>query len=264
MHKRLLRWIGILSFAGASYAQTAGTVTLNADRSSAQGSHVPVLTWSTSPVATTCAASGGWSGTKAASGTQTLPVISATTTFTLTCTWGSGSATVNWTAPTTNTNGSVLNNLARFNVVYGNSSTALTRSLLVTNPASRSVTLSGLASGTWYFAVRAVNSNGAESANSNVESKVVLGAAAARTVSIAITAATPTSGYVTVSRNVWDVYRKSNGVLARKGVVGSIALGKPCSTSYRVGAHHYLVSRADVTLTATPASTNLVVYCERR
>ena len=58
--------------AGAAQAQTAGTVTLRANPTSATGSIVPVLTWSTNPVATSCTASGGWSGTKAASGTQTL------------------------------------------------------------------------------------------------------------------------------------------------------------------------------------------------
>ena len=43
-----------------------------------------------------------------------------------------------------------------------------------------------------------------------------------------------------------------------------IALGKPCSTTFKVGTYHYLVNRADVTFTMTPRSTNLVTKCERR
>jgi hypothetical protein len=78
--------------AGTAEAQTAGVVTLQANQTSAVGSLVPVLTWSTNPVAQSCAASGGWSGTKAASGTQTLASISASANYTLTCTWPTGSA----------------------------------------------------------------------------------------------------------------------------------------------------------------------------
>ena len=249
--------------AGAAQAQTAGVVTLTANKTSSTGSFAPVLTWSTNPVATSCTASGGWSGTKAASGTQTLATISASTNYTLTCTWGSGSANVSWTAPTTNSNGSTLTNLASFKVYYGTSSTSLTSSKAVDDVTSRSTTISSLAPGTWYFAVRAVNTAGVESSNSNVATKAVTGASAAKTVNITVTAPPPTSGYVTTSTNVWDVRQRSDGVWVRIGVVGQIALGRPCSTSFKVGAYHYLVSRSYVTLTKTPASTNLVVKCAR-
>lgn len=250
--------------AGAANAQTAGVVTLNANSTSATGSLTPVLTWSTNPVAQSCTASGGWSGTKAASGTQTLATITASANYTLTCTWGSGSANVTWTAPTTNVDGSALTNLAKFKIYYGNSSTALNSSVTVDDITQRSATVSSLSPGTWYFAVRAVNTAGTESGNSNVASKAVTGAQAAKTVSITINAAPPppTSNLVTISVNVWDVRKRTDGVWARIGVVGKIALGKPCSTSFKVGAHHYLVNRSDVTLTKTPASTQLVVYCE--
>ena len=262
--KKLLPFALLLFAAGAVHAQTAGVVTLNANKTSATGSLVPVLTWSTNPTAKSCTASGGWSGTKAANGTQTLASISASTNYTLTCTWGAGTANVSWTAPTTNTNGSVLTNLARFKVVYGTSSTALTSSSIVDDVTRRSTSISSLSPGTWYFAVRAVNTTGTESANSSVTSKVVSGASAARSVAITITAPPSTSGYVTANTTVWDVRRRSDGTWARIGIVGRIALGRPCSTSFKVGPYHYLVSRSYVTLTKTPASTNLVTYCEKK
>lgn len=64
----------------------AVVVTLTASPSSSCGSSVNVLlTWSTSG-ASTCTASGGWSGTKATSGTETISNVTQTTSFTLTCT----------------------------------------------------------------------------------------------------------------------------------------------------------------------------------
>jgi len=248
--------------SGAAQAQTAGVVTLQANKTSGSAGLVPVLTWSTNPVARSCTASGGWSGTKAASGSQTLSAINASTNYTLTCSWGTGSSNVTWTAPTTNTDGSALTNLARFKVYYGTSSTSLTSSATVDDVTKRSATISSLSPGTWYFAVRAINTSGAESANSNVASKTVAGATAAKMVGILISPPT-TTGYVTISTNVWDVRRRSDGTYARIGVVGQIALGRPCSTSFKVGPNHYLVSRTYVTLTKTPASTNLVTYCQK-
>lgn len=257
MFKRFLGCACALSFAGASYAQSAGVVTFNVNKTSSSSSFAPVLTWSTNPVATSCQASGGWSGTKSAAGTQTLASISASTNYTLTCTWGTGSATVNWTPPTTNADGTALTNLARYKVVYGTTASSLTQSAVVDDPTRRSTTISSLAPGSWFFAVRAVNTSGAESANSNVYSKNVTGAKAAKTVNVTITS----SGLRTISTNVWDYRVKANGIRARIGVVGQIALGKACDSSFKVAQSHYRVNRADVRLTKTPQSTELVTYC---
>lgn len=192
MRAKIFVPFALLMFAaGAVHAQTAGVVTLNANQTSATGSLVPVLTWSTNPTAQSCTASGGWSGTKAANGTATLSSISASTNYTLTCSWSSGSANVTWTAPTTNTNGSTITNLAKFKVLYGTSSSSLSNSATVDDVTRRSATISSLTPGTWYFAVRAVNTSGTESANSNVTTKAVTGASAARSVAITITPTTP-------------------------------------------------------------------------
>jgi len=181
----------MLLAASAVQAQTAGVVSLRANSTSATGSMVPVLTWSTNPTASICRASGGWSGDKAASGTQTLSSINASTNYTLTCTWNAGAATVSWVPPTTNTDGTALTNLASFRVYYGTSTTSFTQTSLVNDITSRETTIGGLTPGTWYFKVRAVNSGSIESGDSNVASKAVTGASSAGTVGITITGSPP-------------------------------------------------------------------------
>lgn len=84
-----------------------------------------------------------------------------------------GSATLSWTPPTRNTDGSELTNLAGYRVSYGTSATALTSTIQIANPGVSSYTVSNLAPGTYYFAVRAYTSSGTESNNSNVGSKVI-------------------------------------------------------------------------------------------
>lgn len=86
---------------------------------------------------------------------------------------GAGSATLSWTPPTQNTDGSTITNLAGFRIQYGTSPSALTQMINVGNPSVASYVVSGLGSGTWYFAVRAYNTSGAESADSNISSKTI-------------------------------------------------------------------------------------------
>jgi hypothetical protein len=84
-----------------------------------------------------------------------------------------GSATLSWTPPTENTDGTNLSNLAGFRIQYGTSATALTQTVQISNPGVVTYVVTGLNSGNWYFAIRAYNSGGAESANSNVVSKTI-------------------------------------------------------------------------------------------
>ena len=97
-HSYTLSWSG----AGGSVSQTATvavgslpvpTVTLSANPAQVAQSGTSVLTWS-SQNATSCTASGGWSGAKNLSGTEQTAALAQTTTFSLACTGlgGTGNA----------------------------------------------------------------------------------------------------------------------------------------------------------------------------
>jgi len=262
----------LLLLGSIAQAQTAGTITFNANQTSATGSLTPVLTWSTSPVASSCTASGAWSGTKFASGSETLAAITSSKSYTLTCTWGNGSATLNWTAPTKNTDGTTLTDLAGFKVLYGTSSTALNNVTSINDAKATTTTIAALGQGTWYFTMRAVNTKGAESDNGAIQQKVITGASAAKTVNITITAPTPPptnppptgTTLKTTSTRVYDViWDDVNSVRIRGRQVGTIAIGKACDANYHVGTNYYGVNKADAKITVTPRSNRVIVSCAK-
>lgn len=85
----------------------------------------------------------------------------------------SGSAVLAWTAPTTNTDGTALTNLAGFTISYGTSPSAMTQTIDVPNSTATGYTVVGLTTGTWYFTVTAYTSGGTQSAPSDVASKTI-------------------------------------------------------------------------------------------
>lgn len=82
-----------------------------------------------------------------------------------------GAATVQWTPPTRNTDGSTLANLSGYRIYYGTNSGALNQTIRITNASVSTYVVDNLSPATWYFAVKAVNSAGAESSLSNITSK---------------------------------------------------------------------------------------------
>ena len=82
-----------------------------------------------------------------------------------------GRATLSWTPPTENTDGSTLSNLAGYRIRYGTSAGSLTNTIVVENASVTTYVVEDLAPATWYFAVTAVTSSGAESNHSNVANK---------------------------------------------------------------------------------------------
>ncbi len=84
-------WSGAVGVALFIFAETTTpTVTLTTNPTSITQGQSSTLTWS-STNATSCTASGGWTGTKTTSGTQAVSPT-ANTTYTITCTGAGGSA----------------------------------------------------------------------------------------------------------------------------------------------------------------------------
>jgi hypothetical protein len=100
--------------------------------------------------------------------TTSLPSFSLAVTQVAT-----GNATLTWTAPTRNTDGSTLSNLSGFRIAYGTSATALNRTVEVRNPSVSTYVVENLSPGAWYFSVKSFTSSGSESAASNPVSVTV-------------------------------------------------------------------------------------------
>lgn len=160
--------------AAAAHAQTSPVLTFTLETTTNNGQSVtPRLTWSTTPAATSCAASGAtdWTGSKAASGTVALAAVTASKTYGIACNWpGISKVALAWVAPTTNTDGSPLTDLSGYRIQYGTSASDLATSVYQQTLAT-TWTSPDLTPGTWHFAVRAFNTMGLESALSNVASK---------------------------------------------------------------------------------------------
>jgi hypothetical protein len=94
--------------------------------------------------------------------------------FTITVTEsGSGTALLSWVPPAANTDGTPLVDLAGYQILYGSSANELTRTISITNPSLSSYMVENLTTGTWYFAVVAVNAIGGMSSPSGVASKTI-------------------------------------------------------------------------------------------
>lgn len=86
---------------------------------------------------------------------------------------GTGTATLSWTPPTQNSDGTTLTNLAGFQVRYGRSASNLDQTVSLDNPSINRYVVENLSTGTWYFAVVAVNAAGAASPLSNTSNKTI-------------------------------------------------------------------------------------------
>ncbi|MGH9523928.1 MAG: fibronectin type III domain-containing protein [Terriglobales bacterium] len=84
-----------------------------------------------------------------------------------------GAVTLSWAAPTENTDGSALTNLAGFDIYYGPTASAMTQKISISTVGMLTYVITDLSAGTWFFEVLAVNSAGAESNPSGVVSATI-------------------------------------------------------------------------------------------
>jgi hypothetical protein len=86
---------------------------------------------------------------------------------------GAGVASLQWETPASKVDGSPLDDLAGYRILYGRSSEDLDRSVLIDDPVVTSFEFTTLASGIWYFAVVAVNASGLEGPPTTVATKSI-------------------------------------------------------------------------------------------
>ena len=153
------------------------TVSLSAsDLSIPEGGSV-TLSW-TSAGADSCSASGGWSGQLDTSGSQVVGPVAAGTTFSLNCSGQGGTSLemisvavvgpveLSWVPPEQNVDGSELVDLAGYRVYYGESSRDYSDVVELSDTTATSHSLD-LATGSYYFAMTAFDTEGHESSYSN-------------------------------------------------------------------------------------------------
>jgi len=161
---------------------SGGWVQLNASPRHVTSGGNSTLSWNASG-ATGCAAGGGWSGSRAASGSYTAGPIVASTTYRLSCEGpngtGIGMVTVEvvdkilrWQAPTQNVDGSALTDLSGYVIYWGTSSRRYTDSHAINSPTTTQWEVT-VPAGSYYFAMTALDSENNESGYSNELLKVI-------------------------------------------------------------------------------------------
>lgn len=86
---------------------------------------------------------------------------------------GVGVATLTWTVPTKNTDGTPIDDLAGYHILYGRSADDLRYSVRVNDATTTRYVIDKLGAGTWYFTIIAVNAEGRSSEKSNIASKTM-------------------------------------------------------------------------------------------
>ena len=135
----------LLSACGGS-TQSAGSAT---DASSVAAVTPPA---SASTGSTTGTGSSSNSSSGATSGSSSSGAVTSPTNVTL-----------SWSAPTENTNGSALTNLAGYIIYYGTSASAMTQTIDINTVGMLTYVVENLSAGSWYFQIVAVNSAGEQS-----------------------------------------------------------------------------------------------------
>lgn len=154
------------------------SVTLNASPQQLRSGESSTLSWS-STGATSCQASGDWGGSRSGSGSWGTGTLTASETYSLTCTNGSQTAVstvsvqvgqvpvVQWEAPTRNEDGTALTDLSGYWLYYGRYSRDYSGRIRIWSEDRTQYQLDELDSGDYYVALTAINGNGEESRHSN-------------------------------------------------------------------------------------------------
>ena len=84
------------------------------------------------------------------------------------------SAELSWLAPSQNTDGTALTDISGYHIHLSTDPNSLGTVLDVADATATSYTVTKLTPGTWYFAISAYNSDGADGELSNIGSKTIV------------------------------------------------------------------------------------------
>jgi hypothetical protein len=141
-----------------------------------------------------------------------------------------GTADLSWTAPTRNCDGTLLTNLAKYNMTYGQK-----RVDLPLTPLTHTVT--GLAPGVWWFSLAAVNADGDRSEFITVEKTIA-----------------PTE-FTTKTNKVYTFFR-SGGNITVVATSHTVPIGTVCDATQTVNGK-YKVALEAVTWSGTKLTAAL-------
>lgn len=126
MHRILFALVLAALTPLAALAQNTVSFTMSTEINGA-GQVEPRLSWSTTPTATSCTASGDWSGTKAPSGEEQQAGTTTSKSYSIQCSWpGNSIVTFSWTNASLNTDGSSYTNQGITRIKYRFAATAPT------------------------------------------------------------------------------------------------------------------------------------------
>lgn len=173
----------------------AVAVSLTAEPQAVDAGEPVTLRWK-SEYAMQCTAAGDWLGDLPLTGTRTLPALTETSHFSLTCQTGNrqviasvtvpvdASNTLRWQAPTRHTDGRELTTLSGYRIVWGERSGEYTQSITIDDPAATQWQIAA-PPGRYYFAMTALDSDRTESGYSNEVAKTVVAQAQAQHAAVA-------------------------------------------------------------------------------
>jgi hypothetical protein len=160
------------------------SLALSASATSIRKGESVTLSW-TGAAVSNCQASGNWSGSRNASGSEQRDGLTASESYTLTCEAASGTivamtsvevttsgTAITWQAPTENVDGSALAGLSAYRIYVGSTSQAYDRQFDVTDATMTQFFLD-LVPGDYYISMTAVDLDGNESALSNEAHRIV-------------------------------------------------------------------------------------------
>jgi hypothetical protein len=146
--------IALAGCGGESGSAAAGSAT----SSSGSGSTQPTTIADSAPTDTSGGSTGGSGSTGGTTGGSTTPTTPPPVAA------SSSTVALSWEAPTQNTNGTTITDLAGYKIHYGTASSNYTQTVAVKNAGLTRYVVDTLPTGTYYFAITAYNTQGMESA----------------------------------------------------------------------------------------------------